>query len=117
MKVITDGLPWLLPSTEQLVLDLKHIKYEKSMKVYRADVKEFVMSGTPSVLCSSTMEWFKNHPKEKVIGEVLMWLLKEQYVCLNETSPQLWKVSKGSGMGLKHSSYIADLAFATLGDK
>jgi hypothetical protein len=48
--------------------------------------------------------------------EVMTWLLREQYVCLDENLPQLWRVTKGSGMGLKHSSYIADLAFATLGD-
>lgn len=112
LEVVTEQLPWLLPSTS-----LKQIKYEKDMKMYRADVKEFFMSDTPSVVRDCTVERFKGHPKEKVIKEVLPWFLREQYVCLSEESPQLWKVTKGSGMGLKRSSYIADLAFATFGDR
>ncbi len=30
---------------------------------------------------------------------------------------RLWRVLEGSGVGLKHSPYIADLTFATLGDE
>ncbi len=51
------------------------------------------------------------------VGAVSTWLLKEQYVCISEQDQRLWKVARGNGMGLKHSSYIADLTFATLGDE
>lgn len=38
-------------------------------------------------------------------------------MCVNERDPRLWRVVGGSGVGLKHSSYIVDLTFATLGDE
>ena len=56
-------------------------------------------------------------PKTHTVEKVMQFLLNEQYVCLNGKSTKLWKVTKGSGVGLKHSGFIADLAFATLGDR
>ena len=75
LRKVADNQPWLLSSANALVEDLKHVKAESNMKMYRADVKEFFMSGTPAVLCEFTMEWFKDHPKRTAIEKVMQFLL------------------------------------------
>lgn len=116
LKEVADNLPWLLCSTEEFVSDLCTLRIGSNAKLHRADVKEFFMSGSPEDLHLGTMKWFAKHPKAAVITDVLVWLLREQYVCLGESGADLWRVVRGSGMGLKHSSCIADLAFASAGD-
>jgi len=53
-------------------------------------------------------------PKKTLISDVLNHLLDSQFVISEELGERLFKVVEGSGMGLKHSGHVMDLALANL---
>jgi len=116
LKPFCVTLPALVESTEEFVNTLKNFRAEPGSKLYRADVKEFFMSGSPEVLEECTVSWLPEGPRKQVVAAVLRWLLNNQFVEIGASDPRVWRVLRGSGMGLKHSSYVADLTFAKLGD-
>ena len=48
--------------------------------------------------------------------KLILWLLQNQYVVSRRLPGRMWVVRKGSGMGLHHSSAVADSAFLVLAD-
>lgn len=111
LKPLTAALPLLLDSTDEFVSDLRGIRAETGMKMYRADVMEFFMSGSQEILEECTVSWMPDGPRKTCVSTVLRWLLKRQYVCTNDVDPRTWRDVRGSGMGFKHSSHVADLFF------
>ena len=69
------------------------------------------VSGNKDDLIADALETFDGDEKEAVEGEALYLLLGEQWIMSNEFPDQIWKVRKGSGMGLPHSGDVADLAY------
>lgn len=72
------------------------------------DVEEFFMSGAPSELCSLV----KGHWNQEALSclrHATYFFLDCQYVISKYHLGKLWKVVRGSGMGLPHSGALADL--------
>ena len=100
---------WLLSGSEALVKNLVGVKVSASMRFIQADVKDFFMTGTPAELCQAIVRHIPG-PRGLLVADVSKWLLENQYVSSNMVSGSLWQVRAGSGMGLRHSGPIADLA-------
>lgn len=117
LKPIAASYPWLLSSTEELVKDLRRLPVPTEARMYRADVKEFFMSGSAAQLSKVIEGVLADVPQSRLCRAVLDYLLAEQFVVIDDKDTRVWRVTKGSGLGLKHSNYIADIAFAVLGDE
>jgi len=96
------------------VLQVKLVGHEIMLKV---DAKDFFLSGTDTQLCDTILEAFPvTHRKRTAIRDITLFLLRHQFVVPRapELAPQggAWRVLRGSGMGLLHSGFLADLAFA-----
>ena len=70
------------------------------------------MSGSPSQLLEGVLPRVDDPAERAVLGPALAFLLQKQYVTMGQ-DPRLWRVTRGSGMGLRHSSSVADLCYAT----
>ena len=60
------------------------------------------MSGNKDDLIAGALETFEGDEK-RLLKEVMYLLLGEQWIMSHEFLHQIWKVRKGSGMGLLHS--------------
>ena len=78
----------------------------------KLDIEEYYMSGEPSELCNDAGNIIRGN-KAAFVKRILFELLNEQYVESKATPGKMWKVAKGSGMGLKHSGETADAALFT----
>lgn len=117
LRPLTLNLPSLLCSSEDFVQDTKRLRADHGYCMYRADVEEFFVSGSPDVLVEGTMAWFPDGTRKDCVSDVLRRLLIQQHVGMSEHDDRVWQAVRGSGVVLKHSSYAADLVFAHLGDQ
>eukprot|EP00974_Lingulodinium_polyedra_P013333 1292033-Lingulodinium_polyedra.AAC.1 len=74
------------------------------------DVREFFMSGTPMQLVDAIRKCLPSSPESIPLLAAVQWLLEHQFISSNQV-PGLYRVIIGSGMGLAHSSSIADASF------
>lgn len=65
------------------------------------------MDGEQENLAQAVTEEFTGDPRQGLIVDVFDFVLYFQYVSNGERS---WQVNRGSGMGARHSSGLADLA-------
>jgi hypothetical protein len=78
--------------------------------MYRLDMKHFFMSGTPPDLCDSAVAVLPRGRRRDLLSKVLLWLLDSQWISSKMHSGRCYKVMRGSGMGLTHSSAVCDAA-------
>ena len=67
------------------------------------------MSGNKDDLLADALETFEGDEK-RLLKEAMYLLLGEQWITSNEFPDRIWKVRRGSGMGLLCSGDVADLA-------
>ena len=72
------------------------------------------MSGDPEVLASDAAGLSEEGPRKRLLCEVVRFLLTHQFVASRRHPERLWRVQKGSGMGMKNSGELSDTAFAFL---
>ena len=72
------------------------------------DIQDYYMGGNKDDLIANALERFEG-VEGKLMKEAWHLLLGKQWIMSNEFRDQIWKVCKGSGMGLLHSGDMADL--------
>lgn len=68
------------------------------------------MSGSSMVLASAASELFPAGELRQLVFDVCEFLLESQYVASPFWPGRLWRAIRGTGMGLRHSSSLADAA-------
>eukprot|EP00974_Lingulodinium_polyedra_P125196 11193593-Lingulodinium_polyedra.AAC.1 len=101
---------------DDLVRRVAMKKVPKGAVMYRIDIKHFYMSGEPEKLVQACTKTIKNKKMRETARDVARYLLQHQYVQSKRLKGRLFRVTQGSGMGLIHSSSIADMALAVLGE-
>ncbi len=108
----------ILKDSDQLVKQLRHLRFPPSAKIIKFDIKDFFMSGRHSRLVAACT----THAPENFKGEfaeLLTVILSNQFVALKcEKQPdappiytEVRRVLSGSGMGLLCSGEVSDVAF------
>lgn len=78
----------------------------------KMDIKEYYLSEDHTMLAELVASFFDDQPTLKAwLKDCVMHLLDSQYVELKLDECTMQKVTGGSGMGMKHSGTISDLAF------
>ena len=110
-------LPHLLMSSEHLVSLLPGVIIEPGDKLVRIDLKHFFMSGDVASLSNGASAIVGNRAKHMLVKAVLDFLIFEQFIQSKYLPNRLWRVVKGSGMGLVHSSAVSDACLYTLAER
>ena len=103
----------LLRDTKEFVDGLRHLHWQDGMLMVRIDIKEFYMSGKPCFLSHACSQLFYDETEDfqQLVAKVVDWLCRNQYV-QSEFLPDLtYRVTRGSGMGLRHSGEVSDAGF------
>ena len=77
----------------------------------RVDIKEFFMAGQFSNLISAAKRLTLPTHAKPIMADALWFLLGEQHIECDVLHGRMWKVTRGSGMGLLFSSDLADTAY------
>ena len=107
---------YILQSTEEFVQRLDAIRIDPGDILVRIDVEHFYMSGTHDELVSAILMAFQRPLLRQRLKEAVYFLLAHQYIESKLLPGRCWVTKIGSGMGLRHSGAIADLAFAMLAE-
>jgi hypothetical protein len=86
------------------------------LTMYRLDVKDFFLSGTPEILAEAATRYIEPQTKRIMVRRALVFLLERQLVTVPSGNDEVTtlKVKYGTGMGMQHSSETADLALYNL---
>ena len=72
------------------------------------------MSGDPEILAYDAAGLSDEGPRKRLLRKVDLFLLTHQFVASERHPEWLWRVQKGSGMGMKNSGELSNAAFAFL---
>ena len=113
LKQLNADLGHLLCSTNAFHDRVSRIACDPSDDYWiKLDVKDFFLSGQPFELVDDALaDWCSSGEERHLYSDVLYFLLFHQYVRSNEMPGRSWRVVRGSGMGLKHSSDLMDWCF------
>ena len=75
------------------------------------------MSGTSPDLCDNAVAILPRGRRREVLSNVLLWLLDNQWVSSKMHTGRCFKMCRGSGMGLVHSSAVCDAALFFLAEQ
>ena len=104
-------------SSEHLVSLLPGVIIEPGDKLVMIDLKHFFMSGDVASLSNGASAIVGNRAKHMLVKAVLDFLFFEQFIQSKYLPNRLWRVVKGSGMGLVHSSAVCDACLYTLAEQ
>jgi hypothetical protein len=108
MKPIIRTIPHLMHSSAQVVKAISALHVPHDAYFLKIDIKEYFMEGVHSDLIKHTIKYIEPISWRGAYRALLEHILFHQYVVHRS---HLYRVSKGSGMGLIHSSDLLDLAF------
>ena len=105
-----NGLAHCLPSCQSFADWAATIVVEPGDYMIRFDVKHFFMSGSAEQIANLASAIIPR-PKRKIYEEALLWLLNSQFIDSPLLPGRLFRVTRGTGMGLQPSGPVADAAF------
>ena len=86
-------------------------------RLVRIDLSHFFMSGDLVSLSDGASTVEPCASKRALVRATLDFLLYEQFITSKHHAGRTWRVVKGSGMGLTHSSAVVDCCLFTLAEK
>ena len=91
--------------------ELENLEVLDSDVLITADIEHFFMTGSSHELAIAASEIVPDFSLRIKIKRAITFLLENQYVKSRDET--MYKVNKGSGMGLAHSGSISEAAFLT----
>jgi hypothetical protein len=85
------------------------LEYADSTRFCKLDIKNFFMSRDAYILSDLASAPFRDTPMYALLKESIFFLLQHQHV-LDPLQGVVYKVVRGSGMGLPHSGAVAEMA-------
>ena len=105
-------LPHLLYTSDTLVKESERLKPKPSWRVSKLDVKEFYLRGSAETLTKAVSRQYADDAQlSSLLHDVVGFLLDHQYVKSKRLPDSVFKVNRGTGIGLKHSGELTDFAF------
>lgn len=107
----------IIKSNDTFRRDVANMSFPASAEFLRIDAKSFFMSGSPKQLAHDASSLVKDDEPRGIVALVLLWLLENQIIESDDKELPLFRVVQCcSGMGLAHSSAIANAAFIARAD-
>ena len=103
------ALPHMVWDSFEFRRAIHHIRAPEGSRIVAADLKDFFLSGTAAQLADDATLGLPQD-RRQLVREAILLLLNNQYV-QSKTATHYHRCICGAGMGLKHSSHIANLAF------
>ena len=98
----------MVNSSSALLEQLENVAAESGDILFRADVRQFFMTGSHDDLAMHAASFISDGLLRPKIRDALNYILKNQYV--DSDGQDCKRVMSGSGMGMNISSEIADAA-------
>ena len=67
------------------------------------------MSGSVEEIVPNATSHIVDQGEKSLLEDILYFLVYEQFVDAPALGSRLWRVQRGTGMGLCHSGYVADI--------
>ena len=96
-----------------VINDLVNIEATGWLRFTKLDIKDFYLNGKPEVLANAAGSLFEGKMKGLVV-DVKWYLLDNQYVASPHVREAIFKITRGSGIGVRHSGELADTALYSL---
>ena len=109
--------PHVVGSPHRFVQQVRDTKLENDDAMIRMDIKDFYMIRSPEFLAKASTAHISERAERELLHDCILFLLSWQYIRLRHDSPELWRVTQGSGMGLVHSGAVANAAFLNFIEK
>ncbi|CAE7466663.1 unnamed protein product [Symbiodinium sp. CCMP2592] len=106
---------YLVKDTAQFIKSISSYTATPNHFFMKLDIKDYYLSGTSEELCGACSKVIRSEILP-LFTTTLMTLLYYQFVESRELPERIWRVTKGTGMGLPHSGEVADSAFAALAE-
>jgi hypothetical protein len=102
------ALPHIIPNAQSLAAELASISDPADAMLLRIDLKRFFLSGDATDL-ASTINTLGSSPSQRItLDDVLHFCLYHQHIRSPLFEDRSFRAIKGAGMGLKHSSDVAN---------
>ena len=95
--------PTLYRDTRDFIQNISSLDALPEHYFVRLDIEEFFMSGDPEILACDAAGLSEEGPRKRLLYEVDHFLLTHQFVTSKRHPERLWRVQKGSGMGVGRS--------------
>ena len=105
-----DALEHLVRDSDDLIKKISKLKIPDGACFIKLDISDFYMSGKHEWLTDLVFDEItcEHWPQMK---DLLLSILRSQYVSLSRTDSRVWQVMLGAGMGMLAAGDIADLAY------
>jgi hypothetical protein len=100
----------ILKSSDQFAREICTIIPRHEHFFLKVDLQDFFMSGSPDELKADCCANICDSQLRHIVSESILLLLDGQYVMSPLLENRIFRVAKGSGMGLVHSGDLCDLA-------
>ena len=110
-NLLREKCPWIVKNALDVKLRLDATTPSPGERLVRLDLKDFFMSGSVSQITSLVMRGATDNAHSRLVDSALWICLDNQYVSTPLIPGATYKVVRGSGMGLVHSSAVQDYAF------
>ena len=97
--------PHIMFTSDEVIALLSGMRALDSDYFVKLDMRDFFLSGAHGDLVDVCLLDIAAGP-QKVVSDVLCFLLWHQYVQSKALPGRLWRTVRGSGMGLPHSSHL-----------
>jgi len=116
LKPVLAGLPHVLRDSTDLLRSLACVVVPDEARLVKFDIKDFFMSGEHDELLDTCCNEV-SQDEEDDFRSVLKSILGSQYVSVRGCNDTVWKVVRGSGMGVVCSGEVSDVCFYALAEK
>lgn len=107
------GNQWILCDAQDLVGSLHDVCIAEKDALARIGVRHFFVSGSAEELAPDMCTFLRGHVQlSKLVQKAVTLLFAAQYIRSRMLPDLLFRVIKGSGVGLVRSSSVADARFA-----
>ena len=115
LRPLLGNISWLAPDSRKVVAMLHDHPITQDSVAYKWDIKDFYLSGTPLQIVSNICTYVASFDAglADLVRMVLFYVLDTQFI-IAFASTDIYKCIFGSGIGLSHSSVVANLLFFIL---
>ena len=116
IRPILESLPHLISDSRAVKNDLVNNEATRWQGFTTLDIKDFDLNGKPEILANAAGTLLEGKIQDLVVNAI-WYILNNQYVASPHLRPAIFKITRGSGIGVRHSGDLADIALHSLVEK
>ena len=113
LQPLVDEVPWVYRDSHAVRRVLKALPISLTTVCAKYDLKDFCLSGTDFGIATAISQEFRNPRLRDLMFKAIYFLLSNQFV-VSKTLQSVYQCIAGSGIGLRHSSSVANYLFYLL---